>query len=164
MLFLNPPRKALTSVASGLIGELDAPTKVKDSFDKLNYWLEKNQRTVFFFIDDIDRATGEQIKEILSEIKTYVSVRRIIVVLGYDERYILDSLKDVLPVGIDPKNYLEKIVSIGKRLPLPRNYEITEYGESLLGALIKLSEERRRNIAHVAASFFLIRGNIKCCC
>ncbi len=76
--------KTIMNVASGLLGELDSPGKIKESFDKLMEWLEKNDKSVFFFVDDIDRATGEQIRDLLSELKVYVSHRRIVVVLGYD--------------------------------------------------------------------------------
>lgn len=138
--------RAAVSVATGLLGELDASRKVQRSFEKLMKWLEKEKRTVFLFIDDIDRATGDQIRDLLSELKLYISHRRIVAVLGYDEEYVLGALKSpVLPPGIDPKKYLEKIVTIRRNVPMPEPGDLEVYAEHLLlRSMLDLPEQVRR--------------------
>jgi len=136
------PGRAVADVTGGLLEELDTPRKVQESFEKLVKWLEKNNRTVFFFIDDIDRATGEQIRDLLSELKVYISHRRIAVVLGYDEEYVLNALREpVLPSGIDPRKYLEKIVTVRRKLPIPKSDQLRSYAMHHLQSVLGLKEE-----------------------
>ena len=134
--------RAAAAVASSLLGELETPMKVQKSFDKLMNWLEKENKTVFFFIDDIDRATGDQIRDLLSELKLYISHRRIIAVLGYDDDYVLNALKPpVLPSGIDPQKYLEKIVTIRRNVPIAKKNDLSTYTENLINSLLDLPQE-----------------------
>lgn len=107
--------------------------------------LEEEKRTVFFFIDDIDRAIGDQIRDLLSELKLYVSHRRIVAVLGFDEDYVLSALKSpVLPSGIEPKKYLEKIVTIRRNVPIPSPDELAVYAKHLLLSMLVLPEHADR--------------------
>jgi len=134
-------RMALDAVA-GIVGELDAPRKVEESFDKLMSWLEENDLTVFLFVDDLDRATGVQIRDILSELKVYVSHRRIIAVLGYDADYVLNALKPpVLPDGTDPAKYIEKIVTVRRKLPRPDFGQAVSYAKELLKLTLDLNQQ-----------------------
>ena len=134
--------RAVTAVASGLLKELDAAKKIQRSFEKLMDWLEKENRSVFFFIDDIDRATGDQIRDLLSELKLYISHRRIVAVLAFDENYVLNALKSpVLPPGIDPKKYLEKIVTLRRNIPLANFNAMRIYAEHLIRSASGLHEQ-----------------------
>ena len=132
--------RVVTTVASRLLKEFEATRTVHSSFKKLMDWLEKENRTVFFFIDDIDRTTGDKICDLLSELKLYVSHRRIVAVLGFDEDYVLGALKPVLPPGIDPKKYLEKIVTIRRNVPIPTPDELSIYAENILLSMLDLPE------------------------
>lgn len=135
--------RAVTKIASGLIGEFDSPIKVQRSFQELMDWLEKEDRAVFFFIDDLCRATGEQIRDLLSELKLYISHRRIVAVLAYDEDYVLSALKPpVLPHGIDPKKYLEKIITIKRNVPVPKPSDLFNYATHLINSASDLKESR----------------------
>jgi hypothetical protein len=128
--------QAAIAIAGGL---LDSSRKVQRSFERLMEWLEKEEQTVFFFIDDIDRATGEQIRDLLSELKLYVSHRRIIAVLGYDEDYVLGALKSpVLPQGIDPNKYIEKIVTVKRNVPIPTTRNLGVYAANLINSILDL--------------------------
>jgi energy-coupling factor transporter ATP-binding protein EcfA2 len=144
------PARPVTDVASSLL-ELDTPRKVEQSFGELMKWLEERQQTIFFFIDDLDRASGEQIRDLLSELKVYISHRRIVAVLGYDEDYVLKALKPpVLPEGIDPKRYLEKIVTVRKNLPLPTYDEQISYAENLIKTILGAKSTASKELAITA--------------
>jgi len=145
---LPAPSRAATKVLSGLVGELDSPLKVQLSYEKLMKWLEDEGQTVFFFVDDVGRATGKQIRDLLSELKLYISHRRIVAVLAYDEDYVLKALKPpVLPIGIDPKRYLEKIVTIRRRVPTPSSRDFRIYAQNLIISDLKLEEELAQRLA-----------------
>lgn len=143
--------RAAATVASGLLREFDAPRKVQASFEKLMKWLEKEKRTVFFFIDDIDRATGEQIRDLLSELKLYVSNRRIIALLAYDENYVLNALKDVLPPKTDAKKYLEKIVTMRRNVPIPSLEDLMNHADRLISSMLDLPVPSER-LGYLAAT------------
>jgi predicted KAP-like P-loop ATPase len=155
---LPPAPQAAATAVSGLIEELDAPLKVQRSFEKLMDWLEKEDRAVFFFIDDLCRATGEQIRDLLSELKLYISHRRIVAVLAYDEDYVLSALKPpVLPQGIDPKKYLEKIITIKRNVPVPRFDDVRIYAEHLIRSVSNLKKNEPEVAFHAAVSLATIR-------
>jgi hypothetical protein len=135
-------------LADALLEDLGSSRKVQQSFDKLVDWLDKNDRLVFLFVDDIDRASGEEIRDLLSELKVYVSHRRIVVVLGYDGEYVVDALKPpVLPVGTDPRRYLEKIVTIRRSIPLPTWSALSSYALRLLEVGLGLDTAAARGLA-----------------
>jgi hypothetical protein len=144
------PARVAVKAASGLLSELDTPRGVKDSFDELVGWLESNNRRVFLFIDDIDRASGEQIRVLLSELKVYVSHRNIAVVIGYDENYVIKALGPVLPPGIDPSQFLAKIVTVRRQLPSPTEQQLRTYAATLLNKASHLDESTSAPLANFA--------------
>jgi len=145
--------RPVVGAAAGLLQELDTPRRVQDSFDELVKWLEEKDRTVFLFVDDIDRATGEQICDLLSELKIYVSHPRIVGVIGYDEDYVINALNaPVLPVGIDPRKFLEKIVTVRKSLPIPTREQLAICTEALLGSMLSLDTDKLKSLAYWATS------------
>jgi len=147
--------RTVVTVAGKMLRELETAKTVQDCFEKLMGWLEKKNRTVFFFIDDIDRAAGEQIRDLLSELKVYISHRRIVAILAFDENYVLNALKTVLPQGTDPKRYLEKIVTIRRNLPMPQPINLRAYAEQLIHSMLDLPEGTRKELARMATNLSL---------
>lgn len=149
------PAGPIADAASNLLLEFDTPREIRDSFQDLLKWLEEHDRYVFLFIDDIDRATGEQIRVLLSALKVYVSHRRIVGIVGYDQDYVLNALQSVLPSGIDPKRFLEKIVTIRKALPIPTTTQLATCAVGLLGNLSTLDNDTCTTLARYATSLSL---------
>ena len=98
-----------------------------------NYY--RNKRIVIF-IDDLDRCLPEKAIEILESIKLFLDVGNCIIVLGIDERVISKSMevkyKDFLigknkEIPISGKNYLEKFIQLGFKLPMISDKNIEEY-------------------------------------
>ena len=132
------PREAqvVAATASGFLEELESSSRIRECFDRLMEWLEKKKRTVFLFIDDVDRATGEQIFDLLSELRLYVSRRRVVAVLGYSEDYVIKALGQVLPKEIQSEEYLEKIITVKRNVPTPTMYSLMPYAEALIRHLL----------------------------
>lgn len=147
-------RQILKSAGAAL-EELDTPREVQQSFDKIVKWLKDNDRTAFFFIDDLDRSIGEQIFNLLSELKVYVSHPRIVAVLAYDEEYVLNALKTSLPPGIDPNKYLEKIVTIRKVLPVATAEHLQLIASSILRSALKIEGNESAMLGGFATEFAL---------
>ncbi len=145
------PAGAVADATGGLLLILDTPREIQDSFNDLVKWLEAKNQTVFLFIDDMDRTTGEEIRDLLSELKVYVSHHRIVGVVGYDEEYVLNALKTVIPIGIEPRKFLEKIVTIRRSLPSPNEGQLQKYETSQLHELLGLDQEKCEILGWCAA-------------
>jgi hypothetical protein len=132
--------KEVSATASATLEELDSPRRVQESYAAIVKWLKDNDRTAFFFVDDLDRSTGEQIFDLLSELKVYVSHPRIATVLTYDDCYVLEALKSSLPPGIDANKYLEKIVSFRKVLPHASQEHLRSMASRILRSSLGIEE------------------------
>jgi hypothetical protein len=135
---------AVADAASELLLELEVPRRIEDSFHYLVKWLEEKDRTVFLFIDDIDRATGEEILNLLSTLKVYVSRHRIVGIVGYDAKYVLSALQGAVPPGIEPMKFLEKIITIQRNLPVPNNTQLSRWAANLFKELLGLNDMQCR--------------------
>jgi len=142
------------TAASGFLEELESSSRIRECFDRLMEWLEKKKRTVFLFIDDVDRATGEQIFDLLSELRLYVSRRRVVAVLGYSEDYVIKALGQVLPKEIESEEYLEKIITVKRNVPTPTTDSLISYAEAIMQRLLpNISTESISTLSNFAADF-----------
>jgi hypothetical protein len=154
--YLPMEAKAVAGATGVLIEELESSVKVRDCFDELMRWLEKEKRKVFLFVDDLDRATGRQILDILSELRLYINRRRIIAVLGYSEDYVLKALGGELPKEIEPKEYLEKIITVKRSVPTPTPKDLENYAKNMMKHLLpKMDEGRAFGLGIIAAGLSL---------
>lgn len=89
-------------------------TALKESIqEKL---LAKRQRIVVI-IDDIDRLTAEEIRQLFRLVKAVADFPYVVYVLAFDRDVVADALKEVQRG--DGETYLEKIVQVPFDLPLP---------------------------------------------
>jgi len=152
-----PVAGSVEGVTTYIIDDLRSSYAVRDSFLELTNYLEKGKRVLFIFIDDLDRVTGEQILDILSKLKTYVSHRRIVIILGFDEEYVVKALEKTLPKGIDAEKYVEKIISVRKNTPQPRPYLLNQLAQELLTTLTPFIKKDIPRVAELATE--LCMGN-----
>lgn len=150
--------RVAAKATGSLLCELDTSRTIRESFVSLMEWLRKEDCTVFYFIDDIDRASGDQIRDLLSELKLYVSHSGIIAILGYDTDYVVNALRvpGILPQGTDPEKYLEKIVTIRRNVPTASFVKMREYAALLTQTMTNLIKDSGV-IAYLAA--LLSSGN-----
>lgn len=52
--------------------------------------------------------------------------------LGYDENYVIESLTSNLPEGINAHKYIEKIISVRKKIPLPSEENLIDIATKFL--------------------------------
>ena len=79
--------------------------------------LKEQERPILVFIDDIDRLTAEEIRQLFRVIKAIADFPNIIYVLLFDKSVIIEALKQVQ--NVSGEDYLEKIVQVPFELPLP---------------------------------------------
>lgn len=98
-----------------------------ESKEKLCKALEDFNHKIIVFIDDIDRLTTPQIKDIFQLVKQVGDFPNIIYVLTMDREIVCNALSEYH--NIDGDEYLKKIVQV--------SFEIPEIDKSLLSEILK---------------------------
>ena len=82
---------------------------------KLKQYIEKTNKNFVFFVDNMDRAEGNNIIFLIRLIGTIFDLPNIVYVLSYDRNRLNEILKDT--TKINPK-YVEKIINQEIRVPI----------------------------------------------
>lgn len=77
--------------------------------------LQKSKRRVLFVIDDLDRLTPNEIREVFKVVKALADFPNVIYLLSFDQLVVAESLAKSL--GVNGSAYLEKIVQASFALP-----------------------------------------------
>ena len=122
IIMLKYPLKCLYQYIRGKILEDTNLDKAKTNLERA---LIKSKQKIIVIIDDIDRLTNTQIRDIFQLVKQVGNFPNIIYVLSMDRDVVCRALADVH--NIDGSEYLEKIVQIPFEIPAlmkPRLREI----------------------------------------
>jgi CheY-like chemotaxis protein len=146
---------------------------MKDAF---HAWIERggnggNRRLLAVFIDDLDRCPSERIIEVCEAIKLYLDVPGVVFVLACDQSALWRAVRDSAGIGeaADAVEYLEKILQINYRIPVPspaRALHLVDgylamsgtsqlFDESMKGMIIERSGRNPRRIKRLINSFVL---------
>ncbi|WEV47276.1 P-loop NTPase fold protein [Bifidobacterium sp. ESL0690] len=103
--------------------------KIDDSVDalrkaqkKVRKELNKAEKRIFVFIDDIDRLSEKEVDELFAAIKAVGQFPYVTYLLFYDQTVVEKALEQ--RGHIDGKEYLKKIVQVPVRLPDPLSAQI----------------------------------------
>ena len=105
---------------------MQAPS-LNDAKEKLCSELREFNKKIIVFIDDIDRLTTPQIKDIFQLVKQVGDFPNIIYVLTMDREIVCNALSEYH--NIDGDKYLKKIVQV--------SFEVPEIDKSLLPEILK---------------------------
>jgi CheY-like chemotaxis protein len=101
------------------------------------------------FIDDLDRASPDQVFEIFEAIKLYLDAPGFVFVIGYDNAVISEAVLEEKKYShsVTGREYLEKIIQVGYRIATPDDDQaallVDRYtGESGTGALFNEAARR----------------------
>lgn len=114
-----------TSKAAG--AKLMETPSLNDAKEKLCEALEDFNHKIIVFIDDIDRLTTPQIKDIFQLVKQVGDFPNIIYVLTMDREIVCNALSEYH--NIDGDEYLKKIVQV--------SFEVPEIDKTLLPEILK---------------------------
>lgn len=95
-------------------------TKHKDINDlkkKVAESLSKQTQKILVIIDDIDRLTSEEIRQIFRVVKAIGDFPNIIYLLAFDKNVAVKALEQLQ--NVSGEDYIEKIVQVPFELPLP---------------------------------------------
>lgn len=109
--------------------------------DEIKKGLEGLDEKIVIIIDDIDRLTSEEIRELFRAIKAVADFPNIVYLLAYDEEIVIDALDDEFhrPVHGGPENktrsgikYLEKIVQFTVPVPVIGDNQLQSYTQDIV--------------------------------
>lgn len=99
--------------------ELFHDESLQDSLNKITKLIKKIHKTVYVFIDDIDRLNKEEVFEVLRLIRNSACFPNMIFIVAYDRKYLEKALqKYKIPIH---RKYLEKIIQLEIKVPAIQN-------------------------------------------
>jgi predicted KAP-like P-loop ATPase len=105
--------------------------KLKSKIERL---LENSGKRIVIIIDDIDRLTLCEIRQLFRVIKAVADFPNVTYLLAFDRRVVCNALEPSL--GISTEDYLEKIVQYPIELPIPERYRIRNMFFSYLNSIL----------------------------
>lgn len=128
--------------AGGIIQSLFFPQygdyeETNEIIERLRKYMERLNKRIVFFIDNMDRVEGDKIIFLLRLIGTVFDLPNIIYVLSYDRSRLNDILGDT--IKINPK-YIEKIINQEIKVPLPQNEKLKEVYDACIKNILKSYE------------------------
>lgn len=99
-------------VVSKLLGQRQDVYQLKKEIEKI---LLKQHKRILIVIDDIDRLTAEEIRQLFRVIKAAANFPNVIYLLLFDKEVVIKALEEAQ--GIPGEDYLEKIVQVPFELP-----------------------------------------------
>ncbi|MCP4374409.1 MAG: AAA family ATPase [Deltaproteobacteria bacterium] len=112
---------------------------------ELNELLDELSRKIIIVIDDIDRLTNPEIRQIFQLIKSLGDFHNTIYLLAFDKKVVINALKKVQEREEEGSGleYLEKVVQVPFEIPLISKQEIDRLVFSQINELTKdIPEER----------------------
>lgn len=124
--------------------------KLKESiFEKL----KKLDKKIIVIIDDIDRLTGEEIRQIFRLVKAVGDFPNVIYLLSFDKQIVVESLKDLQNLPGD--EYLEKIIQVPFEVPMPEKTQLNVmFVEKINNIIEDKPEDEVYNSNHWGNIFF----------
>lgn len=95
--------------------------------------LIESGRKIIVIIDDIDRLTNIQIREVFQLVKQVADFPNIIYLLAMDRKIVCRALKEVH--NIEGNEYLEKIIQVSFEIPMLQKAQINEILLNKLGEI-----------------------------
>lgn len=132
---VDSPYLSVVKSLSSIVFETDVDLMAQHG--QISDSLRRLGKKVVVFIDDIDRLTKEEIKEVLRTIRNTANFPNTVFITAYDKSYLLKTA-DI------PAHYLEKIFQLEQAMPL---FPITtNYRDYLFEELKKFASEEHQQI------------------
>ena len=127
-------------IAFRIVGALLRRRKISidEGRDKVRKALTALSKPIVIVVDDIDRLTTSEIRDIFKLVRVTASFPKVIYLLAFDRERIEKALDEQ---GVPGRNYLEKIVQIGYDLPaVPDRVLISQVSLAIDSALAHVDE------------------------
>ncbi len=132
----NPASK-LTGAASDYLKKPKDIYQLKNEIEKT---LVKQNLRFLIIIDDIDRLSTQQMKQMFQTVKSVANFSNIIYLLSFDKEVVTNSLS--YQSNISGEEYLEKIIQVQFDLPLPTKESLRRIFSSRLSTILESSSDK----------------------
>lgn len=133
IIFLEPVTITLTGVPGITIIAKSLFKSIKDFFvrklsdlehikKKIVDKLLHVEKKIIIIIDDVDRLTNEEVRQIFQLVKSLADFPNVIYILSFDKEIVCDALKEVQKG--DGSEFIEKIIQVPIEVPLAQKSEI----------------------------------------
>ncbi|SIR65746.1 KAP family P-loop domain-containing protein [Paenibacillus macquariensis] len=106
--------------------------KLSDVKQKIEDMLQKSDKRIIVFIDDVDRLDRDEIKMVFKLVRLIADFPNITYLLALDEEVVSDSLSEIYDEGSSEirreqgRRYLDKFIQIPLYLPIPDQQKVSE--------------------------------------
>ena len=112
----------------------------EDKKRRLSEQLKRLNKTIIYFIDDIDRLSNDEIVLIFQLVKSIADFPNVIYILCYDRDVVCTSLDKIQKkMG---EEYIKKVVQVPFDVPEPSRESLCRYCTNRLIVILKLTEDR----------------------
>jgi predicted KAP-like P-loop ATPase len=123
--------------------------KLKNEVEKI---LRNQQKQIVVVIDDIDRLTAEEIRQLFRVIKAVANFPNVIYLLLFDKEVVVKALSE--SQGIPGEAYLEKIVQVPFDLPLPDKISLGKLLDEQLSKILADTPEELFDESYFSKLYF----------
>ncbi|ABA24802.1 conserved hypothetical protein (plasmid) [Trichormus variabilis ATCC 29413] len=116
-----------------------SPKDIHKLKQEIEETLKKQQKRILVVIDDIDRLTAEEIRQLFRVIKAVANFPNVVYLLLFDKEVVIKALEEIQK--INGEVYLEKIVQVSFELPLPDRIQLSRLFDSQLNKIISGTPE-----------------------
>lgn len=132
--------------------------ETKEMTARLKQYMERTNKSIVFFVDNMDRAEGDNIIFLLKLIGTVFGLPNIIYVLSYDRIRLNEILRDT--TKINPK-YIEKIINQEIKVPLLQKERLREVYGTCICNILECYGMKKDEIINLQSLIETIFANVK---
>lgn len=100
--------KSISRIAKSILSQEKENDSIENLKSIIDDYLRVKNKTIVFFIDNLDRATAENVRFVFKLVGAVLDFERVKYVLSYDPNRLARIFEDSM--GIDPR-YIEKIIN-----------------------------------------------------
>jgi predicted KAP-like P-loop ATPase len=123
-------------IANKISPYFSKPQSIVDTKKEITKLLKKNEKKLLIVIDDIDRLSTQEIRQIFRIIRTNADFPKVMYFLAFDRNVVEKSL--VIQEGISGQKYLEKMIQVSFILPAVSKTKVFDY---LINELNKICKD-----------------------
>lgn len=126
--------------------------------NKLSQYIKRTNKTIVFFIDNMDRAEGDNIIFLLRLIGTIFDLPSIIYVLSYDSIRLNEILENA--IKINPK-YVEKIINQEVKVPMLQEEQLRQVYGTCIRNILECYGVKEHEISNLQSVMEFIITHVK---
>lgn len=162
---LKVATKGAEVVAKGLQGEAEAERDLAHIKSEISSILRKNGKRIVAILDDIDRLSSSEIRQMFQLVKAVGDFSNVIYLLAFDKTVVVPALEEVQKG--DGEAYLEKIVNVPIELPVITESQLQKLLIERIDAFAERTEgynwdgESNRHLVEVFQAFSKLFSTIR---